>query len=234
MTAPHASMTPSVVNLHCRTGTKVRPGLLAAVVRLRRIAAMRRLLFVLMLAVLGYFAVTTALVTATMAKDERPDADAIVVLGAAQYNGRPSPVYQARLDHALDLYRSGMAETIVFTGGRGVPGERFTEGATGREWAIDHGIPADRILVEESSRSTYQNLRGVTRLLAPREMRTIVLVSDPFHMYRAVEQAADVGLTAHPSPTRSSPINGNPLKVALAVLREDIAVGGYFLLGTGK
>jgi uncharacterized SAM-binding protein YcdF (DUF218 family) len=218
MTAPHASMTPSVVNLHCRTGTKVRPGLLAAVVRLRRIAAMRRLLFVLMLAVLGYFAVTTALVTATMAK----------------YNGRPSPVYQARLDHALDLYRSGVAETIVFTGGRGVPGERFTEGATGREWAIDHGIPADRILVEESSRSTYQNLRGVTRLLAPREMRTIVLVSDPFHMYRAVEQAADVGLIAHPSPTRSSPINGNPLKVALAVLREDIAVGGYFLLGTGR
>jgi uncharacterized SAM-binding protein YcdF (DUF218 family) len=195
---------------------------------------MRRLLLVLLLTVLGYFAVTTALVTATMAKDERPEADAIVVLGAAQYNGRPSPVYQARLDHALDLYRSGVAGTIVFTGGRGVPGEQFTEGAAGRDWAIDHGIPADRILVEESSRNTYQNLRGVTRLLAPREMRTIVLVSDPFHMYRAVKQAADVGLTAHPSPTRSSPINGSPLKVALAVLREDIAVGGYFLLGTGK
>ena len=65
-------------------------------------------------------------------------------------------------------------------------------------------------------------------------MDTIILVSDPFHMYRAVEQAADVGLKAHPSPTRSSPINGDPVKVALAVLREDLAVGGYFLLGTGK
>ena len=201
---------------------------------LRRIPAMRRLLPLILLAVLAYFAVTTTLVAATMAKDERPRADAIVVLGAAQYNGRPSPVYQARLDHALELWRSRVAGTMVFTGGRGVPGEQFTEGAAGRSWAIDHGVPAERILVEESSRSTYQNLRGVRRLLAPRDIDTIILVSDPFHMYRAVEQAADVGLTAHPSPTRSSPINGSPLKVALAVLREDLAVGGYFLLGTGR
>jgi uncharacterized SAM-binding protein YcdF (DUF218 family) len=195
---------------------------------------MRRLLVLVVFVVLGYFAVTTALVTATMAKDERDRADAIVVLGAAQYNGSPSPVYRARLDHALDLWRSGVAPMMVFTGGRGVPGERFSEGGAGRQWAIDHGVPANRILIEESSRSTYENLRGVRKLLAPRGMHRIVLVSDPYHMFRAVEQARDVGLVAQPSPTRSSPMSGNPARTALAVLREDLAVGGYFLAGIGK
>jgi uncharacterized SAM-binding protein YcdF (DUF218 family) len=195
---------------------------------------MRRLIALVVFVVLGYFAVTTALVTATMARDERDRADAIVVLGAAQYNGSPSPVYRARLDHALDLWRSGVAPMMVFTGGRGVPGERFSEGGAGRQWAIDHGVPANRILIEESSRSTYENLRGVRKLLAPRRMHRIVLVSDPYHMFRAVEQARDVGLVAQPSPTRSSPISGNPARTALAVLREDLAVGGYFLAGIGK
>jgi uncharacterized SAM-binding protein YcdF (DUF218 family) len=195
---------------------------------------MRRLLVLVLFVVLGYFAVTTVLVTATMAKDERGRADAIVVLGAAQYNGTPSPVYRARLDHALDLWRSGVAPMMVFTGGHGVPGERFTEGGAGRRWAIEHGVPANRILVEESSRSTYENLRGVRKLLAPRGMDRIILVSDPYHMFRAVEQAGDVGLVASPSPTRSSPISGNPARTALAVLREDLAVGGYFLIGVGK
>jgi uncharacterized SAM-binding protein YcdF (DUF218 family) len=195
---------------------------------------MRRLLLLLAFVVLAYFAVTTALVTASMGRDERPRADAIVVLGAAQYNGQPSPIYQARLDHALELYRSGVAPLLVFTGGRGVAGERFSEGGVGRRWAISRGVPAGRILVEESSRNTYENLRGVRRLLAPRGQDTIVLVSDPFHMFRAVEQARDVGLAAHPSPTRSSPISGSPLRVAQAVLREDLAVGGYFLIGSGR
>jgi uncharacterized SAM-binding protein YcdF (DUF218 family) len=196
---------------------------------MRRIRVVRRLLLLLFCAALAYLAVTTTLVTATMARDDRPEADAIVVLGAAQYNGRPSPVYQARLDHALDLYRSGLAPLMVFTGGRGVPGEQFTEGGAGRRWALEHGVPADQILVEESSRNTFENLRGVSNLLAPRKLHRIILVSDPFHMYRATRQAAAVGLDAAPSPTRSSPINGNPLKVALAVLREDLAVGGWFL-----
>jgi uncharacterized SAM-binding protein YcdF (DUF218 family) len=190
---------------------------------------MRRLIVIVLFVVLGYFTITTALVTATMGKDEHPPSDAIVVLGAAQYNGTPSPVYRARLDHALDLWRAGVAPLMVFTGGRGVPGERYSEGGAGRMWAIEHGVPADRILTEESSRTTSENLEAVRRLLEPRKMRRIVLVSDPFHMFRAVEQAKDVGLVAHPSPTRSSPISGNPVRTAFAVLREDIAVGGYFV-----
>jgi len=190
---------------------------------------MRRLIVIVVFVVLGYFAITTALVTATMGRDEHPRSDAIVVLGAAQYNGNPSPVYRARLDHALDLWRAGVAPLMVFTGGRGVPGERYSEGGAGRRWAIDHGVPPERILIEESSRTTSENLVAVRRLLAPRRLRTVVIVSDPFHMFRAVEQARDVGLVAHPSPTRSSPISGDPARTALAVLREDVAVGGYFL-----
>lgn len=192
---------------------------------------MRRFLITLAVVTLTYFAVTTMLVTASMGRDERPRADAIVVLGAAQYQGRPSPIYLARLEHALELYRAGVAPLLVFTGGRGVKGERWTEGAAGRRWAESRGVPADRILVEESSRNTYQNLVGVAELLRPRGLRDVVLVSDPFHMFRALAQAREVGLEAYPSPTRSSPISASPAKLAVAVLREDLAVGAWLVAG---
>jgi uncharacterized SAM-binding protein YcdF (DUF218 family) len=194
----------------------------------------RRLLLTLAAVVLAYFGLTTTLVTASMGRDERPKADAIVVLGAAQYQGRPSPIYLARLEHGLKLYRDGVAPLLVVTGGRGVKGERWTEGAAGRRWAEEHGVPADRILVEESSRNTYQNLIGVAGLLRPKGLDRVVLVSDPFHMFRAMAQAREVGLRPHPSPTRSSPISANPAKLAAAVLREDIAVGAWVVTGDGK
>jgi uncharacterized SAM-binding protein YcdF (DUF218 family) len=194
----------------------------------------RRLLISLGALVLAYFALTTILVTVSMGRDDRPRSDAIVVLGAAQYEGRPSPIYQARLEHALELYRDGVAPLLVFTGGRGVAGERWTEGAAGRRWAEAHGVPSDRILVEESSKTTYQNLDGVADLLRPKGMRDVVLVSDPFHMFRALAQAREVGLEPHPSPTRSSPISASPAKLTMAVLREDIAVGAWILTGNGR
>lgn len=179
----------------------------------------------------GYFGVTTVLVARGMARDERPNVDAIVVLGAAQYQGRPSPIYQARLEHALELYRREVAPLLVFTGGRGVSGERYSEGGAGRLWALEHGVPEKAIMVEEASRTTFQNLRNVQRMLARQGKDEVVLVSDPFHMYRATAQARDVGLRAYPSPTRSSPMSGSPVKLAYAVLREDLAVGAYVLFG---
>jgi uncharacterized SAM-binding protein YcdF (DUF218 family) len=197
----------------------------------RRRRPVRRLLLTVAALVLAYFGLTTTLVTASMGRDERPRADAIVVLGAAQYEGRPSPIYLARLEHALDLYRDGVAPLLVVTGGRGVAGERWTEGAAGRRWAQEHGVPAGSILVEESSRNTYENLIGVAGLLRPRGLDQVVLVSDPFHMFRAMAQAREVGLEAHPSPTRSSPISASPAKLAAAVLREDIAVGAWVVTG---
>jgi uncharacterized SAM-binding protein YcdF (DUF218 family) len=198
---------------------------------------MRRVLLGLLVLVLAYFAVTTVLVTRSMGKDERPRVDAIVVLGAAQYDGRPSAIYRARLEHALDLYSGGVAPLLVFTGGK-ERGDRFTEGASGARWAVEHGVPSQSVLAEERSRTTYQNLAGAKRLLAqrtpPGARPRIVVVSDPFHMFRAVKQAADLGLDAYPSPTRTSPLSASRVKLTESVLREDVAIAGYLLWGAGR
>jgi uncharacterized SAM-binding protein YcdF (DUF218 family) len=193
---------------------------------------MRRLAIGTITVILLYFAATTTLVAVWMGKDEHPRVDAIVVLGAAQYDGRPSAIYTARLEHAIGLYHSGVAPLIVFTGGN-EPGDRFTEGGSGARWAVQHGIPQTATLVEESSRTTYENLRGAkrvldTRLHASRRLK-VVVVSDPFHMFRAMKQAGDVGFRAYPSPTRSSPVSASRFRLTEAVLREDIALGGYLI-----
>jgi uncharacterized SAM-binding protein YcdF (DUF218 family) len=192
---------------------------------------MRRVLIGIVAAIVLYFAVTTALVAIWMGKDEHPKVDAIVVLGAAQYDGRPSAIYAARLQHAVDLYRRGVAPLIVFTGGN-EPGDRFTEGGSGMRWAIEHGVPQTATLAEESSRTTYENLSGAKRVLDERlklHHPRVVVVSDPFHMFRAMKQASDLGFVAFPSPTRSSPISASRAKLTSAVLREDLALGGYLI-----
>ena len=193
---------------------------------------MRRVVTGIVVAVLLYFAVTTTLVAVWMGKDEHPRVDAIVVLGAAQYDGRPSAIYAARLEHAVDLYHSGVAPLIVFTGGK-EPGDRFTEGGSGARWAVQHGIPSGATLVEDSSRTTYENLAGAKRVLDARlhsgKHPRVVVVSDPFHMFRAMKQAGDLGFRAYPSPTRTSPVSASRLRLTTAVLREDLALGGYLL-----
>ena len=197
---------------------------------------MRRVLVGLLVLVLAYFAVSTTLVARWMGKDERPQADAIVVLGAAQYDGRPSAIYQARLEHAVALWTDGVAPLLVFTGGK-EPGDRFTEGGSGARWALARGVPEEAVLTEEQSRTTYQNLAGAKRALErhdPGGRHRIVVVSDPFHMFRAVRQAADLGMDAYPSPTRTSPLSASRLKLTELVLREDLAIAGYLLSGAGK
>src|SRR5918994_56995 len=197
---------------------------------------MRRVLLGLLVLVLAYFAVTTTLVARWMGKDERPRVDAIVVLGAAQYDGRPSAIYEARLEHAVDLWRDQVAPLLVFTGGK-EPGDRFTEGGSGARWARERGVPGSAVLTEERSRTTYQNLAGARQLLERRDpgaQHRIVVVSDPFHMFRAVRQAADLGMDAYPSPTRTSPLSASRLKLTELVLREDLAIAGYLLSGAGK
>lgn len=192
---------------------------------------MRRILIGIVAAIVLYFAVTTALVGIWMGKDEHPKVDAIVVLGAAQYDGRPSAIYAARLEHAVDLYRAGVAPLIVFTGGN-EPGDRFTEGGSGARWAQQRGVPADATLVEERSRTTYENLAGARRVLDLRlrhDHPKVVVVSDPFHMFRAMKQADDLGFMAYPSPTRTSPISASHASLTAAVLREDLALGGYLI-----
>ncbi len=163
-------------------------------------------------------------------REELVLADAIVVLGAAQWNGRPSPVLQARLDRAIDLYRQGYAPLLVLTGGS-IAGDPFSEASVSRDYARVRGIPEEAILVEEESRSTVENLQGAWQLLSPHRAYSILLVSDPFHMARALVIARDLGFQAHPAPAHESPITRHPLEETFYIMREAGALLMYWVLG---
>jgi uncharacterized SAM-binding protein YcdF (DUF218 family) len=137
-------------------------------------------------------------------QDQREPADAIVVLGAAQYNGRPSPVLKARLDHALALYREGLAPLVVVTGGIG-PGDRMSEATVGHRY-LRTQIPDSAIIVRPDGRTTGESMRSVAEWMREREVARVLLVSDPFHMARLRLEARHADLRAFVSPTRTSPI----------------------------
>jgi uncharacterized SAM-binding protein YcdF (DUF218 family) len=137
--------------------------------------------------------------------DERGPADAIVVLGAAQYNGRPSPVLRARLDHALDLYKAGLAPSIVVTGGIG-SGDRVSEATVGHRYLRSQNVPDSAIVVRPEGRTTWESMRSVREWMHERELARMLLVSDPFHMARLRLEARRTGLQVLTSPTRTSPI----------------------------
>lgn len=136
-------------------------------------------------------------------RDQAAPADAILVLGAAAYDARPSPVFQERIRHALDLYRRGYADTLVFTGGYGY-GARFSESQVARRYAMREGVPADAILIETLSRTTYENLREARALMLDRGLQRIIVVSDPLHMARALRLARRLGIDAVGSSTPST------------------------------
>jgi uncharacterized SAM-binding protein YcdF (DUF218 family) len=163
-------------------------------------------------------------------RDEQRPADAIVVLGAAQYDGRPSPVFQARLDHAVQLWHKGLAKWFIVTGGN-LPGDRTTEAATARAYAIDHGVPAEAIFGEDKARNTLNSMRSVATLMHDRGLRSAVFVSDPTHMLRILRLADDLDIEAYGSPTRTSPVQGDPREVAQAVIHELGALAVYFATG---
>ncbi len=125
--------------------------------------------------------------------DEQRPVDAIVVLGAAQYDGRPSPVFEARLEHAVALWKAGIAGSFVVTGGK-LDGDRTTEAAVARAYAIEHGVPASRIFGEDKAHNTLTSLSAVADELDARGMRSAVFVSDPTHMFRVVRIAGDLGI----------------------------------------
>lgn len=165
---------------------------------------LRALLGVLLLLVFGWGILTVAVFVFSRRDEARP-VDAIVVLGAAQYDGRPSPVLKARLDHAINLYRSGFAPVLIFTGGVGV-GDTVSEAEVSQRYATRAGVPQDRILLEGQGLSSEESMTTVAHLMRRRGMRTALLVSDPFHMLRLRVLAARLGLQAYSSPTRASPI----------------------------
>jgi uncharacterized SAM-binding protein YcdF (DUF218 family) len=162
-------------------------------------------------------------------RDEARDADAIVVLGAAQYDGRPSPVLKARLDHAIDLYARGVSRRMIMTGGTG-PGDTVSEAVVSRRYAVKAGIPADAILVETEGLTTSESLSTVARMMDERKLKDAVLVSDPFHMLRLKLLAWRAGITGYTSPTHSSPISRNPAQERKFLIRESLGLP-FALLG---
>ncbi len=141
-------------------------------------------------------------------RDAAAPSDAIVVLGAAQYGGRPSPVLRARLDHAFSLWKQGLATRVILTGGKG-DGDVTTEAATGRVYLKRRGVPDSAMMLEKEGRSTEESLDGVARLMNEAHLNQAIFVSDPFHMLRLQILAWRYGLHALPSPTRTSPISAN-------------------------
>jgi uncharacterized SAM-binding protein YcdF (DUF218 family) len=137
--------------------------------------------------------------------DQRKPSDAIVVLGAAQYNGRPSPVLKARLDHAIDLYREGLAAVVVVTGGIGT-GDRMSEAAVGHRYLRARMVPDSAIIVRPDGRTTEESIHSVAEWMHERELSRVLLVSDPFHMARLRLEARHANLDPEISPTRTSPI----------------------------
>jgi uncharacterized SAM-binding protein YcdF (DUF218 family) len=161
-------------------------------------------------------------------QDNAQPAEAIIVLGAAQFDGRPSNVLTARLDHAATLYRQGLSPLIVVTGGKRT-GDRFTEAEASANYLEHLGIPGDAIERETTSTNSYDELAAAARFLHERGITEVVLVSDPFHAYRISAIAHDVGLNAHVSPTPTSPVHG--VDNAEALVRETLAVSAGRIIG---
>jgi len=178
-------------------------------------------------ALLGYMALR---IGAQGDLDERRPADAIVVLGAAQFNGTPSAVFEARLQHAVDLYHAGVAPYLVVTGGK-LPGDRTTEAATARRWAIAHGVPAKAILSENRGRSTLESLENVAAIFRDRHLSSAVFVSDETHMLRVLRIATDLGIGAWGSPTRTSATDREPVRRAQAMVHEIGGLLSYYVGG---
>ena len=188
-----------------------------------------RVAAVLVAAGLVYVVVTFVQVWLASRHDEaRRGSQAIVVFGAAQFNGRPSAVLRARLDHASALFHEGFSHTVVVTGGR-QPGDRFTEATASADYLHTKGVPDNDILREVSGHSSWQSLASAAAFLRARHITKVILVSDPFHSLRIKAMASELGLTASTSPTRTSPIAG--FTAAQYMGRETAAVAVGRIVG---
>ncbi len=191
----------------------------------------RRVALVVVLAAFLYYVVTFVQVWWAARQDDTRHSQAIVVLGAAQYNGRPSPVFKARLDHAATLYHDGVAPLIVVTGGKQA-GDMFTEATSGANYLHDKGINDNAILRETTSHTSWESLSAAARVLRHRSEKQVVLVSDPFHALRIRSIANELGLDAVTSPTRTSPISG--LEEWRRFMSEALRVAAGRFVGFGR
>jgi uncharacterized SAM-binding protein YcdF (DUF218 family) len=154
--------------------------------------------------VLGYLISLSLRIEKQSVRDEAKRADMIIVMGAAEYRGKPSPVLRARLDHAVELYRTRYAPLILTTGGAGGD-PKFTEAEVGRSYLIDRGIPPEQIVVENQGETTAQSLAAAFEIMQRMELRSCIVVSDGYHIFRAKKYLQAEGLTVFGSPRISGP-----------------------------
>ncbi len=140
--------------------------------------------------------------------DQAAPSDAIVVFGAAEWDGKPSPVLRARLDHALTLYRHGIAPLVITLGGNG--GDQYTEGGVGRNYLMSQGVPETAVIAETQSRNTSESSRRVAVIARTNNLRRLVIVSDSTHLFRIHEICAADGLNVFTSPRPQAAIAGRP------------------------
>ena len=151
----------------------------------------------------AYSGTTYWRITAQASHDEARPADAIVVFGAAEYDGRPSPVYKARLDHAAQLYHRGLAPMVIITGGSGND-PRFSEGVVGREYLKTLGIPDSQLIAETQSPDTAESARRVANIMAVNGMHSCLAVSDSYHIFRIKQMLGREGITVYGAPRPNS------------------------------
>ena len=199
----------------------------------RFVKAVGRIIASTFLGIVIFWAGWMAAVVLWSSIDQARPAGSIVVLGAAQYDGKPSPVLRARLDHGIDLWNRGMGKVLVFTGGQAY-GDTTSEAEVGRNYARKRGVPDTVILLEMKGRTTRESMLGVAEILGTRGITSAILVSDPFHMLRLSITGRRFGLTTYTSPTRTSPISPNREKRWRYMVGESIKAPLAFLFERKK
>lgn len=188
----------------------------------------RRIVSVVLVLVVGAGVVLCGMVWWAGRGDDRRHSDTLLVMGASQYNGRPSAVFEARLEHARQLWAAGVAPVVVTVGG-GQPGDRTTEGASGAAWLQEHGLPASATVAVPEGRDSLQSLRAAAVVYRERGWTTAVLVTDPEHSLRSRTMARDQGISAVTSPTREGPANSGFWTRLRYTAREAAAYAFYEL-----
>jgi uncharacterized SAM-binding protein YcdF (DUF218 family) len=166
------------------------------------------------------------LIRHTAVKDDAQEADIIIVFGAAQYNGRPSPVFKARLDHTVSLFKRNYANKIMTTGGHGLD-TRFTEAEVGKEYLVKQNIPVDRIVTEPRGSTTLDTIEKVMKFLKLQNLGKVIAVSDGFHLFRIKQIFRDHQIVAYGSPVKHSPIESKFKSRVWASLREVFVYTAY-------
>jgi len=198
-------------------------------VKQRWIRSWRKRVGIALLAVGIWLAAVAVWISVFGGQDRAKASDCAIVLGAAAYGNKPSPVFAERINHAIGLHRSGTVEYLLFTGGRVTAADK-SESAVARTYALAAGVPAAAILTEDVSRTTGQNLQEAKRVMGAKGLRTAVIVSDPLHLKRAASMAADIGIEAVTSPTPTSRYRSFGAKVSF-LAREVFYLHGYWFTG---